>query len=260
VQQQLTPVAAGLVSKDRLLRWLVALSLAMWFVRAAAGEKVEVADPYIELHTGPGRGYPVFYVAGRHEWVEIKLRHTDWFLVRTENGNEGWVTRQQIEGTLTQIGTKTTFRDVQTEDYLRRRFEFGAAWGHFKSDPMLKGWLAYNFTDTLAVEVTGGQVAGTFSGTNLWHVNLLVEPWSDWRVWPAPYLGVGIGRMANIPNSSLVGASTTGANIGAALAGLRYHLGDRFIARLDYTQYVAYIADNRTDQYRAITIGLGFFF
>jgi len=41
---------------------------------------------------------------------------------------------------------------------------------------------------------------------------------------------------------------------------MRFHLTDRFIARLDYTQYVAYIADNRTDQYRAITIGLGFFF
>jgi len=35
---------------------------------------------------------------------------------------------------------------------------------------------------------------------------------------------------------------------------------ERFIARLDYTQYLAYIADNRTDQYRAVTIGLGFYF
>jgi hypothetical protein len=258
--QQLTSVAAGLNSKNGLLTWLVALSLSLWLAPAAAGEKVEVTDPYIELHTGPGRGYPVFYVAGRHEWVEIKLRHTDWFLVRTENGKEGWVTRQQMEATLTQIGTQTKFRNVLSGDYLRRRLELGAAWGHFKSDPMLKGWMAYNFTDTLAVEITGGQVAGTFSGTNLWHVNLLVEPWSDWRVVPAPYFGIGLGRMSNIPNASLVGAVRSSASLADATAGLRYHLGDRFIARLDYTQYVAYIADNRTDQYRAVTIGIGFFF
>jgi hypothetical protein len=253
-------VAAGLISKDKVLARIAAISLALWLTPAAAGEKVEVADPYIELHTGPGRGYPIFYVAGRHEWVEIKLRHTDWFLVRTENGKEGWVTRQQIEATLTQIGTKTAFQDVQAEDYLRRRIEAGMAWGHFKSDPMLKGWLAYNFTDTVAVEAAGGQVAGTFSGTNFWHINLLVEPWSDWRVVPAPYVGIGIGRMANIPNASLVGALTSSARLGDATVGLRYHLGDRFIARLDYTQYVAFISDSRTDQYRAVTIGLGFFF
>ncbi len=251
-------MAAGLISKDRLLTWFAAVSLAVWLAPAAAGEKVEVTDPYIELHTGPGRAYPIFYVAERHEWVEIKLRHTDWFLVRTENGKEGWVSRQQIEGTLTQIGTKTTFRDIFVDQYLRRRLEFGAAWGHFKSEPMLKVWLGYRFMDTLAVEATAGQVQGVFSGTDLWHVNLLAEPWSDWRL--APYLGVGIGRMLNIPNASLVGALTSSANLADATVGLRYRLSDRFLARLDYTQYLAYIADNRTDQYRAITIGLGFYF
>jgi hypothetical protein len=258
--QQLIPVAAGLNPKDRLLKWLVAIFWPLWLVPAIAGEKVEVAAPYIELHTGPGRGYPVFYVAGRHEWVEIKLRHTDWFLVRTERGKEGWVTREQMEETLTQIGTKTTFRDVLVDEYLHRRLEIGAAWGHFKSDPMLKAWVGYNFTDTLAVEATGGQVAGSFSGTNLWHINLLVEPFSDWRVVPAPYFGIGAGHLINVPNASLVGAVTSNARLADATVGLRYHLGDRFLARLDYTQYLAYIADNRTDQYRAVTIGLGFFF
>ena len=251
-------MAAGLISKGILRTWVAAVSLALWLVPAAAGEKVEVMDPYIELHTGPGRGYPIFYVAARHEWVEIKLRHTDWFLVRTEGGKEGWVSRQQIEATLTQIGTKTTFRDVFVDQYLRRRLEFGAAWGHFKSEPMLKVWVGYRFMDTLAVEATGGQVQGVFSGTDLWHVNLQAEPWSDWRL--APYLGVGIGRLVNIPNASLVGALTSSASLADATVGLRYRLGERFIARLDYTQYLAYIADNRTDQYRAVTIGLGFYF
>jgi len=30
-------------------------------------ERVQVTDPYIELHTFAGRGYPVFYVAARGE-------------------------------------------------------------------------------------------------------------------------------------------------------------------------------------------------
>jgi len=251
-------VLAGLFSRVRVLTWIAALSLTSWLAPATAGEKVEVTDPFIELHTGPGRGYPVFYVAGRHEWVEIELRHTDWFLVRTEGGKEGWVTRQQMETTLTQIGTKATFRDFAQDDYLRRQLEFGAAWGHFKSEPMLKVWTGYRFANSLSVEATGGQVQGAFSGTDLWHVNLLADPWSDWRL--APYFGLGIGRLINIPNASLVGATTSNARLADATVGLRYHLGERFIARLDYTQYLAYIADNRTDQYRAVTIGFGFFF
>lgn len=258
MQQFLTAVAAALISKDRLLGWLVALSLALWLAPAAAGEKVQVTDPFIELHTGPGRGYPVFYVAERDEWIEIELRHTDWFQVRTSNGKEGWVPRAQLETTLTQIGTRTRFRDVFVDDYLRRRLEMGVAYGHFKSDPMQKLWLSYNVTDTLAIEASGGQVQGSFSGTDFWHVNLLVQPWSDWRL--APYLGLGLGRLSNFPNASLVAAAKSSANLADATVGLQLHLADRFVARLDWTQYVAFIADTRTDQYRAITIGLGFFF
>lgn len=259
MQQQLTPVAAaGLVYRGRLLTWLVALLLASWFAPAPAAEKVEVTDPFIELRTGPGRGYPIFHVAERHEWIEIKLRHTDWFLVRTEDGKEGWVKREQLETTLTQIGTKPTFRDILLGDYLRRRLELGAAWGHFKSEPMMKVWLSYNMIDTLAVEATGGQVQGTFSGTNLWHLSLLDQPFPDWRL--QPYVGVGLGRMSNIPNASLVAATKASASLADATVGLRYHLGERFIARVDYTQYVAFISSNRTDQYGAWTIGLGFFF
>jgi hypothetical protein len=251
-------VAAALISKDRLLMWLVALLPALWLAPAAAGEKVQVTDPFIELRTGPGRGYPVFYVAERDEWIEIEVRHTDWFQVRTSNGKEGWVHRRQLETTLTQIGTPTRFRDIFVDDYLRRRVEMGVAYGHFKSDPMQKLWVSYNVTGTLAIEATGGQVQGAFSGTDFWHVNLLLEPWSDWRL--APYFGVGIGRMSNLPNATLVAAAKTNARLADATVGLQLHLTERFIARLDYTQYLAYIADNRTDQYRAVTIGLGFFF
>ncbi len=258
MQQQLIFVAAGLISRGRSLAWVTAIWLTLWGGPAWSAQSVQVTDPYIELRTGPGRGYPVFYVAGRNEWIQIELRHTDWFKVRTESGKEGWVNRGQLETTLTQTGGKTAFHEVALGDYLRRRLEFGAAWGHFKSEPMLKVWTSYNLTDTLAVEATVGQVQGVYSGTDLWHLNLQVQPWSDRRL--SPFFGIGFGKLNNFPNASLVSATTTNAKLADATIGLRFHLTDRFIARLDYTQYLANIADNRTDQYRAITAGLGFFF
>lgn len=253
---------AHLLSCARAFVWAVVISLAAWFAPAWAKdepmEKVLITDPYIELRTGPGRGYPIFHVAARHEWIEIELRHTDWFKVRTANGKEGWVDRVQLESTLTEAGTTKTFRDVVLDDYLHRRLELGAAWGHFKSEPMLKVWTTYRFADTLAVEATVGQVQGVFSGTDFWHVNLMADPWSDQRV--SPFFAIGVGRFKNIPNASLVSDTTTNAKLANAMFGVRYHLTDRFFARVDYSVYTAFVADTHSAEYRAVTAGLGFFF
>ncbi len=208
---------------------------------ASAQEKVQITDPYIELRTGPGRGFPVFFVAGREEWIEILLRHTDWFKVRTANGQEGWVNRAQLETTLTAAGTTKAFRDILLDDYLRRKLEVGAAWGLFDGEPVIKIWSAYRFADALSVEATIGQVQGTFSGTEFWNINLNVEPWSDRRL--SPFFGVGVGRFKNIPNASLVSATVTNANLATAAIGLRYYITDRFVARLDYSIYTAYVSD-----------------
>jgi hypothetical protein len=227
-------------------------------VPESQGERLQVADPYIELHTGPGRGYPVFYVAERHQWVTVELRHTDWYKVRAEGGQIGWVSREQLEATLTEAGGRKTFRDVLLDDYLRRRVEMGAAWGRFRSEPMLKVWGSYRLSDTLSAELTLGEVQGVFSGTDFWHVNLLAEPWSDRRL--SPYFAIGVGKFKNFPNTSLVGAITTDAKLADAGVGLRYHLSDRFVVRLDHTLYTAFLADSRNGEYHANTLGLSFFF
>nr|MBP6778373.1 SH3 domain-containing protein [Piscinibacter sp.] len=127
-----------------------------------AVERVQVAAPFIDLRTGPGRGYPIQTVAPRDEWITIELRHTDWFKVRTAAGKVGWVDREQLESTLTADGGKKTLRDVLVDDYLRRRLDFGAAWGMFSSEPMLKLWTGYRFSDTLSVEATLAQVQGQY--------------------------------------------------------------------------------------------------
>ncbi|GAB4465274.1 MAG: hypothetical protein OHK0044_03720 [Burkholderiaceae bacterium] len=244
-----------------IARTLAAALLALAALAAApagAAERVQVADPYLELRTGPGRGYPIFHVAAREEWVEILLRHTDWFKVRTADGREGWVHRTQLETTLTEAGSRKTFRDVLLDDYLQRRLELGAGYGRFKAEPMLKVWGAYRFADALTFEGTVGQVQGVFSGTDLWHFSLNAEPWSDRRL--SPFFGIGVGRFKNIPNASLVSATPTNANLGQASLGLRYHLSDRFVARLDYTFYTAFVSDARSIEYRAVTAGLSFFF
>jgi len=221
-------------------------------------ERVQVTDPFVELHTFPGRGYPVFYVAGRGEWVSIELRHTDWYKVRTATGKVGWVTRAQLQTTLAENGLQQQFGDVAFNDYLARRWELGAGYGRFHSEPMIKFWVSYRLSDTLSIESTLGQVQGVFSGTSLWHVNLQAEPWSDQRF--SPFAGIGIGRFHNIPNQSLVNFQPTNARMADAIIGARYHLTDRFMIRADYAIYTAFVSEQRSLEYRAATAGLSFFF
>lgn len=241
---------------------IVLLFAAQAGARAQVTERVLVADPYLEMRTGPGRGFPVHHVAARHEWVTIELRATDWYKVRThsDSGNDkvGWVHRHQLELTLTEAGVRKTFRDVALDDYLTRRVQLGAAVGRFKSEPMLKLWGSYRLSDTLSLEGTVGQVQGTFSGTDFWHASLLAEPWSDQRL--SPFLGIGVGRFNNFPNQTLVGAADTNANLANATLGVRWYLTERFVLRADWSLYTAFVSDQRSQEFRAVTAGISFFF
>jgi len=101
-------------------------------------------------------------------------------------------------------------------------------------------------------------VQGVYSGTNFWSLNIAVEPWADQRF--SPFFGIGVGQFQNIPNASLVDAVTTNAKLANAGIGLRYHISERFVARLDYSLYTAFLSDSGTREFRATTLGISFFF
>lgn len=220
--------------------------------------RVLVADPYLELHTGPGRGYPVFYVAERGEWIEILKRRTDWFKVRTARDKEGWVTRSQMENTLTDAGTRKTFRDVLLDDYLRRRLEFGFSFGHFENDPVLTARAGYRLHDNLIAELAISQVTGDFSSTSLFYAAIVSQPFPEWRA--SPFFTIGLGRFKNTPKATLVSAVETDADLANAGLGLHYYITRRFIFRADYKQHIALIGSDRTDSYKEWSMGISFFF
>jgi hypothetical protein len=223
----------------------------------AEAARLQVTDPYLELHTGPGRGYPVFHVVERQQWIHVELRHTDWLRVRTEAGVVGWVTRQQLQGSLDAAGQPRSWRDTLVDGGLRR-VEAGGSWGRFKADPMLKLWLQVRLADTLSVELAGAQVQGAYSGTDFWHLSLVTEPWSDQR-W-SPFFSVGVGRFGNTPNTSLVDAVPAHARLGQASLGLRWRFSERYLLRLDGTLHTAFVSDQRSTEFRSLGLGLGFTF
>lgn len=239
--------------------WLVVL--VVWSFSAWADEtfeRVSVVDPYLELRTGPGRGYPITTIAERGESVEILKRRTDWFKVRTMRGKEGWVVREQMERTLTEAGVKTTFRDILVEDFLRRRVEFGFSYGQFESDPILTAHVGYRLHDNFLVELALSQVPGDFSSTSLFYVSIVSQPYpdSDW----SPFFSLGYGKFNNKPKATLVSAIETNADLANAGLGVRYYMTRRFVARFEFKQHVALIDFNRTDSFKEWSVGISAFF
>ena len=221
-------------------------------------QNVQVADPYIEMHTGPGRGFPIFHVVDRHEWVEIIKRKTDWFKVRTDRNKTGWVQRSQMERTLTEAGANKSFRDVLVSDYLKRRIEFGVSGGDFSGDPIITARLGYKFTDNILIEFSYGEVAGDFSSSDIYSLNLVSTPFPKWRV--SPNFTIGYGRFENTPRATLVDAEDTDSDLANAGIGARFYLTERFFIRADYRHYIVLSNDDENDDFDEITGGVGFFF
>ena len=221
-------------------------------------DRVLVAGPYLELHTGPGRGYPIFYIAERGEWVEILKRHTDWFKVRTARDKEGWVSRVQMETTLTEAGAQRTFRDVLFDDYLQRRIEFGFSVGQFENDRILTAYAGYRLSENFLLELAIGESAGKFSSTSLIYGALVSQPFPESRV--SPFLALGAGRFKNTPKSTLVSAVETETDLANVGLGVRFYVTRQFFLRAEYRDHVALIGHNRTEAYQEWSLGISFFF
>ena len=98
-----------------------------------AGRHVEVtvADPFLELRTGPGRGYPVFRVIARGERIEVLLRRTDWFKVRDDHDREGWARRDDMRQTLLASREPLPVEDIAKRNFDVAPWELGAQSGNF---------------------------------------------------------------------------------------------------------------------------------
>jgi len=219
---------------------------------------VEIIDPYIEMHTGPGRGYPIFHVADRGDTIEVHTRRTDWFKVSTDRGVAGWVSAAQLSETLRLDGSQTEIRDPGRDDFLTRNREFGFKLGDFNGANMMTLYGAYLFSENLSVELSASDITGDFSSGWMFSGDLLHQPFPRWYVSPFFALGTGVLRIE--PKATLVRAEDRTNQEAHVRFGLRTHLGRRFLIRAEYTSYVVFTERDSNEELDAWTAGFSFFF
>lgn len=222
--------------------------------------RAQVAEPYLELHTGAGRGYPVFHVVDRGATVEVIKRRTDWFLVRTQKGKQGWVSRDAMAQTLTLAGLPTQFAEPDIGDFSRRRWEAGLIGGDFEGADVATAYGAYAFTPNLFVEGSVSQIFGDFSDSYMGLVSLVAQPFPEWRL--SPYFTVGTGLIYTDPKSTLVDESDTDRTdqVGSTGVGVRLYLTRRFVLRAEYRRNTIFQDKDDNQEIDAWQAGIGFFF
>ena len=237
------------------------LSQALAVPSVPAAERyrtVSVADPFLEMHTGPGRGFPKFYVVDRGDTIEIIKRRTDWFLVRTENGKEGWVDRDQMERTLQPAGDPLDFAAADQSDFTDSRWEAGVLAGDFGGANIISAYGAYSLNPHVGIELWGSQILGNFSNGWMGSVNVIHETWPDWRI--SPFFTLGAGVVHTAPKSTIVQGEDRTDQIGHAGAGLRFYATRRFILRAEFKSYVVFTSRDDNEEVEEWKVGFAFFF
>lgn len=242
---------------------LLPLLLLGWALTLAGPARAEpvpavVTEPYLELHTGPGRGYPVFHVIDRGQSFEIIARRTDWFRVRGPRDRIGWAPLAQLRLATRADGSPLPLESPDADDYFARRFESGVMLGDFGGGNVLALHAGFQMTRNFAVELSASDLTGAFSDGWMLGAALIHQPFPEWRV--SPFLSLGTGVLQIRPQATLADTQERTNQVASVGAGLRMHLTRRFMLRVEYENHLVITDRNENEAVDEWKAGFAFFF
>lgn len=228
---------------------------------------LEVVDSFVDVRTGPGRGYPIFYVIEQGEVIEVLVRRAGWYEIRSENGRTGWATSAQLSRTLQDSGEPADLPSVSFGDYQKNKWRAGFTFGQFvdgellgesvSSSDVFSGTISYRFLSWFALEGEAGRFFSSQFDADFYNINLLFEPFSHWRFSPEVFIGRGKISLETQPElTTLVISDEDFDNYGIAL---NYYLGRNFVIRTEYRRYSVSIIDD-TENLDSWKFGFNTFF
>ncbi|TLZ27809.1 MAG: SH3 domain-containing protein [Gammaproteobacteria bacterium] len=237
---------------------LPALLLAPAVARAREYLQVFVAQPYLELHTGPGRGYPVFHAVPRDASVDVLFRRTEWFKVRTERGVEGWASQAEMLKTVLADGSPFVFGLGDRAGFTAHRGEMGLFAGAWGGANYVSGYASLSFNPQLALEGAVGQFLGRFSNGVTGDLGLTHVIVPEARA--SPFLMLGVGEVHTEPKATLVQASNRTESMAYVGGGVRIYLARRFFVRGEFKAHWILTKRNRNEEADEWKLGFAFFF
>ena len=210
------------------------------------------------MHTGPGRGYPVFNVVEQGNTVEILKRKTYWYKIKSADGKTGWTNAAQLAHTLKPTGVPVNLPEVSRGDYLKSHWRIGFTGGSLEGASTFSvtaGYRPFNWGPELELE--GGKIFDESVTSDYYGINLLLEPMTYWLV--TPYVSLGGGVMSLNDRQKVVVDDAGSPSYVSFGAGAGYYVVSNLVVRGGYRSYSISSNGDRV-WLNAWTIGLGLFF
>lgn len=239
---------------------LIAIAFTSLSVPAVAADELSVTilDAYTDLHTGPGRGFPITQVVERGEKAQLLKKRTNWILVLTERGVEGWAHRDDLSLTLGPDNSLIEFPVEGIEAYHNRRFHAGVGSGDFEGAATLSVFMGYRFTDNLSIEGKFTQAIGNFSDSLILGASLVHETWPEWRV--SPYFSLGIALIKTEPDATVVQPQDRQDTMLMTGIGVQTHFSESMMLRAEFVNNLILTSRDENQEVNEWKIGLSFFF
>ncbi len=204
--------------------------------------QVKVFDPFIELHSGPGKKFSVIYTAEQNEWITLLKQRTAWVKVRLQNGKTGWVFEQNLKNTLTKSGNHLKFITITDKEYLHHQWEMGIGGGQYSRNEALHANMGYHFNRYISTEVMASQIF-TASATNyLFRGRVALAPFPNRKF--SPFFSLGAGRMFINTNTTVIANADKTNDTAFSSIGLRNYLGSQFMLQFEYLRNTLFTTDN----------------
>ena len=218
---------------------------------------LEVAEPYIEMHTGPGRGYPVFNVVEQGQTIEIIKRKADWYKVRSTDNKSGWTKAKEIAHTLKPSGEPVDLPEINRGDYLKSSWRIGFSGGQFEGANAFSVTGGYRILGWIGAELEWGQIFDNSVTSDYYGANVLLEP--DIGLPITPYVLGGVGQFQFSNRQKVVVEDAGDSDYYCIGLGASYYIGRNFVMRGEYRWYSVSTDDGNTGL-NSWRIGLSTFF
>lgn len=220
----------------------------------ADAPEVRVQSTFVDLHSGPGRGYPIFYVLEFDETLHLLKMRTDWVKVQTRRGKQGWVHRKHMSEMVDLAGQPLDFTEPAYDDYLKRRASIGFAMGDFGGASSMSANVGYRFTSNISTELRVTQAIGDFSDSWVAQANVLHQPFPHWRV--SPYFILGAGVINTSPNATIIQTEDRQDTAMLAGVGVFAYATRRIVVRAEYANH--YLLTSREENQEIHEWKIGF--
>lgn len=218
---------------------------------------LEVVEPYIDMHTGPGRGYPVFNVVEQGDSIEILMHRASWYQVRSADGKTGWASAASLAHTLEPTGEPVDLPEISRADYLKSRWRVGFTTGAIENASSFSLTAGYRPLNWAEVEIEGGKIFDQSVTSDYAGINFLMEPRLDWII--SPYVSLGGGVFSFNSRHKVLVSDTGSQNFGSIGAGAGYYIGRNIVIRAGLRSYSVSSSEGRV-WLNAWTIGVSTFF